>query len=127
VQPRKFLYRELHYFSHEVLLRSTKDGLVGEVVAMDGSDLTRRVVVKNIDWAKFCNATDDLVVGPSDENLSVQDGFEVECHISFYRTRFNFLIMNPSSQDFIALRAAVNQISMSADCPLGMLAMNFEV
>ena len=127
MQPRKFLYRELHYFSHEVLLRSTKDGLVGEIVAMDGSDLTRSVIFKNVDWANFCSATDDLVVGPRDEELSVQDGFEVECHISFYRTRFNFLIMNPSSQDFLALRAAVNEISTSADCPQGMLDMHFEV
>lgn len=127
MQPRKFFYRELHYFSHEVLLRSTKDGVVGEIVAIDGSELTRSVMFKNVDWANFCSATDDLVVGPNDEDLSVQDGFEIECHISFYRTRFNFLMMNPSSRDFLALRAAVNEISASVDCPRGMLNLHCEV
>ena len=103
------------------MLRGSADGLVGEVVALDGSDLTRSVIFKDVDWAGFCSATEDLKIGQSDDDLSVQDGFEVECHISFYRTRFNFLIMNPSSKDFLALRAAVNKITLSADCPQGIL------
>jgi hypothetical protein len=121
VQPRKFFYRETHYFSHQVLLRGSADGLVGEVAALDGSDLTRSVIFKDVDWAGFCSATEDLKIGQSDDDLSVQDGFEVECHVTFYRTRFNFLLFNPSSQDFLALRAATNKISISAYHPQGIL------
>jgi hypothetical protein len=123
VQPRKFFYRESHYFSHQVLLRGVADGMVGEVVALDGSDLPRSVIFKDVDWAGFCSATEDLEIGQNDYDLLVQDGFEVECHVTFYRTRFNFLVLNPSSQDFLTLRAAINEISTSADCPQGILDM----
>ena len=48
------------------------------------------------------------------------DGFEVQCHITFYRTLIKFDIVNPDFANFEQFRELINEFTFCEEFPLGL-------
>ena len=121
--PRKFRYEEFHYFWKGFLVEWTSRGLEIQRTSACIPFLIHSDVVlqkSSEDFQDFISNLDKLDLKPIDPEDLVCDGFEVQCHITFYRRLIKFDIVNPDFANFEEFRKLINEFTVSEEFPLGL-------
>ena len=121
--PRKFRYEEFHYFREGFLVEWTSRGLeIQRTSACIPFLIHSDVVLKKSseDFEDFISKVENLDLNPTDPEDLMCDGFEVQCHITFYRTLIKFDIVNPDFANFEQFRELINQFTVCKEFPLGL-------
>ena len=121
--PRKFRYEEFHYFREGFLVEWTSRGLeIQRTSACIPFLIHSDVVLKKSleDFEDFISKVENLDLNPTDPEDLMCDGFEVQCHITFYRTLIKFDIVNPDFANFEKFRELINEFTVCEEFPFGL-------
>lgn len=113
--PRKFFYCECHYFGMHYLVEWDGEFLGLQVTSPCIPFLVEpkiKIQPTESQWVNFRESIKGLQILKQPEDDLICDGFDVDCHISFYRRQFKFNLVNPSSRDFECLRDSINTLTI---------------
>ena len=125
MRPKKFYYAETHYFGSSYLIEWVPS--IGLCLQDSSSCIPFMVEPSTVltpsdsDWEAFKISTESMALNPTEPELPVCDGFEVQCHITFRRRLVKFEIINPDFDGFDRFRDLINQFTVCSDYPNGLL------
>ena len=101
--PRKFRYEEFHYFREGFLVEWIHRGLEIQrtsacIQFLFYSDMVLNKTTENFE--EFISKVQKLGLKLTKTRNLLCDGFEVQCHITIYRTLIKFDIVNPGFENF---------------------------